>query len=945
MTRKLLLSIFIFIALFSFEKVNAQFPYFESFKNKTAPGVTFGGDPVAYLTANSIDPDGDGYLRLTSNDLFQKGYIYSDRIFPSTFGLKVDFEYFTYGGNGADGITFFLFDAAAEPAIGSFGGSLGYAQFSNNAVATTPGVSKGYLGIGLDEYGNFSNPSEGRQGGPGFKPGSVTIRGQGDGAALTSGNYSYLTSLQTSELGFSLTPPGGNTTTRYPLSSNPGYRKVFINLKPNPTGGYDVSIKILVGGIPTQTYTVISNYHYTQTAPSNLKYGIASSTGSLKNFHEIRNVSVDVFDNSLANNPVAKNDLISACVGEPISKNVLANDSLVNPNSSFNMSSIDLNPDVAGVQVTRDIAGKGTFDVNSSGVVTFTPLNSTVTGVTSIFYSVKDNFGFAAEPATIAVTIYPLPPNANAGPDQIVNKSTALTYANLAGVNNPGISGKWTQISGPNVATYSNVVNPFSQVSNLAAGDYIFRWRITPGGSCFSEDDVSITVNDIPISLPENISTNANTNVIIKVLENDTDVNGNNTIDKGTLVVKMPPLHGTTVIDIINGTVTYKPNNGYSGVDFFNYTVKDNFGAESLPARVTIAVDVKPKGDPDVDTTVVNVTKIIDVKKNDINIVPVTITQGTSPLHGKIVINPNGTISYQPETNFHGIDNFTYILKNADGDESAPINVTVYVRPVGSPDVLSTPVNTPLTIVSKDNDISKLETTIVLESTPLHGTVLVNSDNTVTYTPNKDFSGKDNYIYHLLNLEGLKSDPILVSISIKPVGTNDKSSTPINTPVQIKVTDNDISKIGTTIIKKSNPLYGVVILNPDGTFTYTPKNDFKGKDTFSYSLINADGIESDQITVTIDVSSIFIPAGFSPNNDGINDYFILYNTASQTLISLEVYNRWGNLVHRSSDYKNGWDGKCTEGIHVGEDVPAGTYYYIVILNNKDSYTGYLTINR
>ena len=253
--------------------------------------------------------------------------------------------------------------------------------------------------------------------------------------------------------------------------------------------------------------------------------------------------------------------------------------------------------------------------------------------------------------------------------------------------------------------------------------------------------------------------------------------------------------------------------------------------------------------------------------------------------------------------------------------------------------------NTPLSIDSKDNDISKVGTTVVLQNTPTNGSAVVNPDNTVTYNPNKDFSGKDTYLYHLLNLEGLKSAPILVSISIKPVGTNDKTSTPINTPVQIKVTDNDLSKIGITVIKKSNPLYGTTILNSDGTFTYTPKNDFKGKDTFSYSLRTADGVESDQITVTIDVSSIFIPAGFSPNNDGKNDTFILYNTANQALISLEVYNRWGNLVHRSADYKNGWDGRCTEGIHIGEDVPAGTYYYIVILSNKDNYTGYLTINR
>ncbi|MDB5014408.1 MAG: thrombospondin type 3 repeat family, partial [Daejeonella sp.] len=286
MIRKRLLSIFAFVAIFSSLKVNAQFPYEESFTKKTAPGITFGGAPEAFLTANTIDPDGSGYLRLTSNKQNQKGFIYSDRIFPSTFGLRVEFEYFTYGGNGADGITFFLFDATADPfLIGGFGGSLGYAQ-NISTIPISPGLSKGYLGIGLDEFGNFSNATEGRQGGPGLKPGSVTIRGAGNGSATVPNNYKYLTSLQTADLGFNLSPAGASE--RAPLSTDPNYRKVFINLKPS-LSGYDVSVKILVGGVPTQTYTVINNFHYDQAAPSTLKYGIASSTGSSINFHEIRN--------------------------------------------------------------------------------------------------------------------------------------------------------------------------------------------------------------------------------------------------------------------------------------------------------------------------------------------------------------------------------------------------------------------------------------------------------------------------------------------------------------------------------------------------------------------------------------------------------------------------------------------------------------------------------
>ncbi|HEX8546730.1 MAG TPA: hypothetical protein VF691_07180, partial [Cytophagaceae bacterium] len=163
-------------------KLFAQFPYFESFKNSSAPGVVFGGQPEAYLTSGKLDPVtgitdpvGDGYLRLTRNVKDQKGFIYNRTVFSSQYGLRIEFEYSTYGGDPfgdpADGITFFLYDGAvADNAfkIGGFGGSLGYAQYqSSKDPLPLDGVTGGYLGIGLDEYGNFANPTELRVGGPG----------------------------------------------------------------------------------------------------------------------------------------------------------------------------------------------------------------------------------------------------------------------------------------------------------------------------------------------------------------------------------------------------------------------------------------------------------------------------------------------------------------------------------------------------------------------------------------------------------------------------------------------------------------------------------------------------------------------------------------------------------------------------------------------------------
>ena len=89
---------------------------------------------------------------------------------------------------------------------------------------------------------------------------------------------------------------------------------------------------------------------------------------------------------------------------------------------------------------------------------------------------------------------------------------------------------------------------------------------------------------------------------------------------------------------------------------------------------------------------------------------------------------------------------------------------------------------------------------------------------------------------------------------------------------------------------------------------------------------------------------LFIPGGFSPNNDGTNDLFVIRNTNNKK-VTVEIFNRWGNIVYKSSEYQNDWNGKCTEGLCLGQDLPPGTYFYVIIVDSKDKYTGYITLNR
>ncbi|MCX5875358.1 MAG: hypothetical protein NT087_03480 [Deltaproteobacteria bacterium] len=150
-------------------------------------------------------------LRLTDLSGNAATWATLQRIFPAA-GNKVtaEFDHYAYSGGGADGIAVILSNAAIPPVAGAFGGSMGYAQKGQNPVSdcTTiggcPGFAGGWMGIALDEYGNYSTNTEGRVGGFTARAlNSVAIRGSGSGMS----GYRYLIGTG------SLTPTINNTST------------------------------------------------------------------------------------------------------------------------------------------------------------------------------------------------------------------------------------------------------------------------------------------------------------------------------------------------------------------------------------------------------------------------------------------------------------------------------------------------------------------------------------------------------------------------------------------------------------------------------------------------------------------------------------------------------------------------------------------------------------
>lgn len=262
---------------------------FEDDFNRSSLGQNW----IPYTSTGSFTPSLiSNRLRLTEDQNNQATAVTYQRIFPAAGNLvTVEFDYYAWAnliGDGADGVSIIFSDAEIIPRTGGFGGSLGYAPTtSSNPIK--PGFAGGWLGVGLDEWGNYSNPTEGRVGGPGFRRQAVAIRGS------EAASYRYLVGTAAN-----LNPKldvrrtcqwwGGNCSFPGP---GPGHR-YFITIDSRNNNAVYVRVDRLVNG-NMQTvidwFNVLSNPNQGAT-PEEFLLSLAGSTGASVNNHEIENFKV-----------------------------------------------------------------------------------------------------------------------------------------------------------------------------------------------------------------------------------------------------------------------------------------------------------------------------------------------------------------------------------------------------------------------------------------------------------------------------------------------------------------------------------------------------------------------------------------------------------------------------------------------------------------------------
>lgn len=338
------------VSQYSFAQFNIQ----ESFTTSTTSAKVKIGDN-AKLTATTGQTG--GWLRLTPSSTNQKGYVYIDEQFPSERGILIDFEYKSWRESnkydGADGISVFLFDAkygGSSFKLGSYGGSLGYGPDGKNKN----GLLGGYIGIGLDEYGNFVAGANGHPLGSFAQ--NIAVRGKIiDGVSTTA---KYLTHRLVKEIG---KVDYGISTTR--PDDSKFYRRVQIELKPiNVVDGvkvdkegnpvlikkYQIKVRWMVS--KNGPFIDLLTYDYSELPFDYMKLGFAASTGAAVNNHEIRNLNVTTPDGVMVSKTVdkksaVKNEDLTYTItisnhASEVYENIVLNDNLTSIKDFFQVNQI-----------------------------------------------------------------------------------------------------------------------------------------------------------------------------------------------------------------------------------------------------------------------------------------------------------------------------------------------------------------------------------------------------------------------------------------------------------------------------------------------------------------------------------------------------------------------------------------------------------------------------
>ncbi|MES2629649.1 MAG: Ig-like domain-containing protein, partial [Bacteroidota bacterium] len=537
----------------------------------------------------------------------------------------------------------------------------------------------------------------------------------------------------------------------------------------------------------------------------------------------------------------------------------------------------------------------GTATIDPSGSFVYTPAPNFV-GIDSLVYRATDIFG-ASGTAIVRIVVTPV----NDDPTAVTDNYTLAEDSPLT-VPAPGVLGNDSDVDGDPIQVNSITTQPlhgtvsinpdgsftYSPNTNYNGTDsFVYRVTDGQGGSANGTVNLTITpVNDNPTPQGVTYTVMEDTPYSLPapgLMFNDTDPDG----DPLTATLTTPPANGTAVVNP-DGSFTYTPNPNFTGTDSFVYTVNDGNGGTATATATFIVTPVNDQPVAVDDNYSVNEDNTLTIpapgilaNDTDVDGDVLTVTAvPVQPFHGTFSFTPSGGFVYTPALNFNGTDNFTYIISDGNGGSDTAL-VTITVIPVNDPpvannDEFSVTTNVTLTIpapgvIFNDSEFDGETLSvvpIVAQVGPGGGTLTLNADGSLTYVPVTNLSYDDVFTYTLRDASGNTATATATfhvgQGNDDPIAANDSYTTAEDTPLNVAprgVLINDVDPddaVGTSslaAILVSGTSNGQLTLNPNGSFSYVPNQDFFGTDSFTYNATDANGA-TDLATVTITVTSV-----------------------------------------------------------------------------------------
>jgi gliding motility-associated-like protein len=673
----------------------------------------------------------------------------------------------------------------------------------------------------------------------------------------------------------------GNLSTNDKITDGTTYSNL-IPLSNNPNGA---TIVLKSDGTYTFTSTTIGRYIY---------YVTVCAAGQTTNC-EVSTLEITVTDPSIVNNPpITKNDYATSKVNTPVSVKVLSNDKVANPGTSLLPSSMSI--------PLAPVNGTASVDT-TTGIVTFVP-NNGFNGSDSLNYKVCDN----SNPSNCQVaTVY-----LKIKSSSIAEYTTTDDDFNKVDMNTDAIGNVLINDFNSSNNTLSVILN---STPNASQGTITFKadgsYTFTPKLNFYGPIDISYTACTVG-----SVCATATLHILLSPVKPVAPKpNG------GTYTTKDPsnPSNiSSTVTNIPAGSkVIYCDVNGLSCENT----------APVLPTKPGIYVWCIKSLD-----TITNLTSTPCVY-DTIRILPVVIVVNATYVNN-VITNPKNIAGLVSDITLGSVPKWCDVNGN-NCTTTAPALPKTNGQFVWCVKALDTASGL-LSANCKMDTVTIIDPFTIMELSKVAKSVKLNPDGTIMVTFVMQAKNKTNALMDNVSIKddlartfNTTSGMVIYSLEafgglIKNAGYDGISNIDLvsaASKLESKKTDSLILKVLLESPTISGNLLNVASLA--GSTQYG-KVSVLSNDPILNTTDTAKRLPTAFIIPKVEV---VIAGGFSPNQDGMNDKWIIIRPFGTT-IHVKVFNRWGNLVYENENYINDWDGRG-QGDLLGKYLPEGTYFYMV----------------